>query len=201
MDDPTVLGDEHTVAAEVLKKSCISPTDPVPFPDSDTPNRSPWANPILAKLNPIYLTLLSCCIPGLGHLFIGQNHKATAYLILFFVSAGVGLLTLQFFVGIALLVIAAVFYCIIQVDIFMMARRLSSGFPICELECGNFISAFGLTFLSSYLNERWPDALHDYPLFVTGSTRAPQFYHRVMRNYEAEAASRRPTPQSPDELV
>ncbi|KAG9394139.1 hypothetical protein J8273_4241 [Carpediemonas membranifera] len=180
LDNPDILGDEFSVPSTVLHRSYISPGDPKPNPSTETPNNKPWATPILSGhlLNAFFVSLL---IPGIGHLFIGQHQKATVYLLLFWLTASLGLVTVQIFVGIAFFVIAALLYVMIQLDCFLLVRRLRRGLPVCEGECAFLIATLGTGFILPYIP--W---FSDFPIFVSDSVRAPQAYLRVMRNYKAE---------------
>ncbi|KAG9390894.1 hypothetical protein J8273_7159 [Carpediemonas membranifera] len=147
---------------------------------ADYSNPPPWATPMIRKSSLRYVLASSLVVPGIGHLFIGQSQKSALYLVSFFLLALGGILTLEIFVGVALLILCLALYAIIQWDMAVMCYRLHLCFPICEGEFASTITAFGLNYIVPQLS------FISMPVFVSDSTRAPEVYIKEIRKQQMD---------------
>jgi hypothetical protein len=120
-----------------------SPMNPI------TLQHSSWVTPICSE--PLLTLVLNFVIPGLGHVVLGQIKKGIFMMVLFFISEFfmILIITLTGGIGLILLPLLFIHWCIILMDGQLLASRLKNNVPIMHGECGTVLVKPGLSWVLS----------------------------------------------------
>jgi hypothetical protein len=119
------------------------PINPITFQNSS------WVTPICSE--PLLTLVLNFVFPGLGQVILGQTKKGIFMMVVFFISEFfmILIITLTGGIGIILLPLLFIHWCIILLDGQLLASRVKNNVPIMQGECGTVLAKPGLKYILS----------------------------------------------------